>query len=103
MEIVLAIVVLGSLLLNVGLAVQLIRTLKVEEQPIIIQVISPELQQSDEVKVLPEPESVTKKEQPALQAWQNRKDIPWFEDTRPKSEPVRTPQPGPLERPGGFV
>lgn len=105
MEIVLAIVVLGSLILNIGLALQLIKTLKVEPQTLIIQVpveFQSKSSEEEKVEVQPVPESVTKKEQPA-QAWQNRKNIPWDEFGRPKPEPVRTPTPGPLERPQGFV
>ena len=107
MEIVLAIVVLGSLFLNIGLALRLIQILKEPPQPIIITMpveIKPISSEEEKVEVQPEPESVTKKrEQPALQAWTNRKNIPWDEFGRPKTEPVRSQTPGPLERPQGFV
>jgi hypothetical protein len=106
MEIVLAIVVLGSLLLNVGLALQLIKVLRIEPQPIIITMpveINPKSSEEVKVETPPVPESVTKKEQTALQAWTNRKNIPWDEVNRPKPEPVRLQRPGPLERPQGFV
>lgn len=107
MEIVLAVVVLGSLLLNVGLALQLIKVLRVEPQPIIITMpveVKPESSDEEKVETPTVPDSVTKKrEQPALQAWNNRKNIPWVENPRPKPEPVRPMTPGPLERPQGFV
>lgn len=105
METTLAIVVLGSLFMNLVLCVRLIKVLRVKPEPVYVYMIMEEPKSSEEDSVsIPDTESVTKKEQPALhQAWQNRNNIPWDESTRSKPEPVRSQQPGPRQRPQGFV
>lgn len=100
-----------SVTLNLMLVWQVLRQSKVEYFPCELLPTKPE--ESDDVTVTlsaePDNDSVTKREQPqpALQAanhqaWNNRKNIPWSELDRPRQEPVRSHQSGPLERPPGF-
>lgn len=112
MEYLLAGAITSSLIMNVILVWYILRNPKVQYFPCeLLQHQPAEPEDSDEVTVIsivePETDSVTKKEQPALQtgnhqAWNNRKNIPWSELDRPRQGPVQSERSGPRERPPGF-